>query len=176
MPSRVPRRWRGGARREARRPSIAPYRQAAREVCTPSRTRGMREAKPRTAPWRGGAMGTSRPTAKPHERGAGEVRTGRCARGGGAPCRTRGMRRGCAGRGAGCAGVNGEGNGGRARCPHRAARVMRVGNGGVARGTGNGAAAQDGRSGVCVLPACESGKVWSCPVAEGLSFTVYFTA
>ena len=41
---------------------------------------------------------------------------------------------------------------------------------------GNGAAARDGRPGGCVLPACESGKVWSCPVAEGLSFPVYFTA
>ena len=40
----------------------------------------------------------------------------------------------------------------------------------------DGAAARDGRPGVCVLPACESGKVWSCPVAEGLSFPVYFTA
>ena len=32
MPSSAPRRWRGGASREARRPNIAPYRQAARGV------------------------------------------------------------------------------------------------------------------------------------------------
>lgn len=42
------------------------------------------------------------------------------------------------------------------------------------RGHGKGAAARGAVP--CVLPACETGKVWSCPVAEGLSFPVYFTA
>ena len=63
----------GGASREARRPSIAPGARPCRAPCR-GQSRGMQNsqrvllAKPRTAPWRGGAMGTSRPTAKPHER------------------------------------------------------------------------------------------------------------
>ena len=75
------------------RPSIAPYRHAAREVRTGGGARngamrgrtqwdprgahdhgahGQRCGMPCRAPrrWRGGAMGTSRPTAMPHERGA----------------------------------------------------------------------------------------------------------
>ena len=66
-------------------------------------------------------------------------RTMRCARGGAREVRGEGHamphERCAAGRGTArvrrCAGVNGEGNGGRARCSHRAARVMRVGNGGA---------------------------------------------
>ena len=90
--------WRSGASREARRPSIAPYRNgtrawsAARERCGVC---GMLSHAPRR--WRGGAMGTSRPTAKPHKgRGRGEgarTATGRAARErgeGGARARTRG--------------------------------------------------------------------------------------
>ena len=47
-------------------------RQGVRRVCT---ARG-RDAKARTAPRRDGAMGTSRPTAKPHEVCARASRTG----------------------------------------------------------------------------------------------------
>ncbi len=57
------------------------------------------------AMWRGGAMGTSRPTATGPERGA-RAWSGE-------------MGRGCTGEFCGC-------NGGRARCPYRAARVMGV--------------------------------------------------
>ena len=47
---------------------IAPYRDGARAVRTAAGHEGVRDAKQRTAPRRGGAMGTSRPTATGHER------------------------------------------------------------------------------------------------------------
>ena len=51
LPSHAPRRWCGGASREARRPSFAPYRNGTRAWnAARSVARGVRDAKPRTAP------------------------------------------------------------------------------------------------------------------------------
>ena len=103
---------------------IAPYRQAARGVRT-QRGAGGAQAKPRTAPRRGGAMGTSRPTAKPHEE---------CARNGTAPRGTGGAhamgpRNGTAPRGTG--GAHGEGT-------RRGTAAGRATGRGIAEGSGIG--------------------------------------
>ena len=105
--------------------------------------RAMQDAKPRTAPRRGGAMGTSRPTAMPH----GSVGARRGVRGAGCAVWVRGVgaRRGCAGRGArGAARGGGVGarRGGTAWCAAwvRGARraVWRVHGGSVAMGLKTG--------------------------------------
>ena len=85
LPSRAPRRWRGGAMGTSR-----PTAPRGTGGAHGDGARGVRDAKPRTAvaspTGGGGAMGTSRPTATRHDygtrpRGAGEARRERTARG-----------------------------------------------------------------------------------------------
>ena len=80
MPSRAPRRWRGGAMGTSRPTATGPHHGAREYRTMPSRA-------PRQ--WRGGAMGTSRPTATGPRNGTAPRGTttgrGRCARNGTAP-------------------------------------------------------------------------------------------
>ena len=90
LPSRAPRRWRGGAMGTSRPTATGPHGDGTRRwgVMAMGRDHGARQWRgmPSRAPrrWRGGAMGTSRPTAKPHEGCARQRGTtmghGRCAR------------------------------------------------------------------------------------------------
>ena len=84
----------------------------------------------RTASGRCGAMGTSRPTARPHGRCARNGARAGCERNGTATGRAAMVREGARPRGGGE--LRG-GNGGRARCPHRAAHPHAMPNAQQAR-------------------------------------------